>query len=161
MAKDDKEVKDKDVYDGSKEGWGKFERDLDLNCLGMPAKLKLIKGENITMKEDDDPADNKSLFTRQFMKIIGQPVAVQERHTTIAVFQVWLQESQQDLYKWLMTHTKDAAISEATKLNERKWTKTVMERKRNHGADKSHLIPEVEQALFSTCKRLVLKFAWT
>ena len=114
---DTKEVKEEDKFDGLKAGWGKFNRTIELYVLGDSVQQRLLKGKKIEMNDGDDPELFKHLFKKQLLKIVGQTPAVQDRHKTIPVFRSWLEISQQDFFKWLMTHTRDAALSEVTKFS--------------------------------------------
>ena len=143
---DTKEVKEEDKFDGLKAGWGTFIRKIELYVLGDSVQQSLMKGEQIEMTDDDDPELFKHLFKKQLLKIVGQTPAVQDRHNTIPVFRSWLEISQQDFFKWLMTHTRDATLSVVT-FSWESVEKTVPEIRRLHGADKSHTTSEVEQAL--------------
>ena len=67
--------------------------------------------------------------------------------TEIPVFQLWLEEAKQTLYKWFMFHTEDETLAEVTKNGWKNIQLTLGDIKRIHGQEQGYIIPEVEMVL--------------
>ena len=148
MGGDDvKEVAEKDRYNGGKQDAGTFSRNCEMQVLGKKVQEKLLNGEDIVIDDDSDVAELKQLFNKELVKHQHRSEAGQQRMAEIPVFQVWLEEAKQSLYKWFMFNTKDEALAEVVKNGWKNVHLIMGDIKRIHGQEQGYVIPEVEMAL--------------
>ena len=110
-----KEVTEKEKYAGKELDVGHFTRKLDMHCLGKKVQEKLSNGEEIIIDESSDIESLKLLFNKELVVYQHHSEAGQQRMLEIPVFQFWLEEAKQTLYKWFMYNTKEEALAEVTK----------------------------------------------
>ena len=126
------DVSEKNKYDGHEQEVGTFMRKLYMQILGKKVQEKLVKGENLTITEASNKEELKKLFNKELMAYQHRSDAGVARMAEIPVFQVWLEEARQTLYKWLMFNTKDEALAEVTKNGWEKVHLTIGDIKRIH-----------------------------
>ena len=147
MVGDDKEAEEKDKYNGGKQDIGTFTRKLEIYVLGKKVQEKFVNGEDIVIKEDSDIDKLKQLFNKELIQHQHRTVAGQSRMAEIPVFQVWLEEAKQTLYRWFVFNTKDEALAEVVKNGWKNVHLIMGDIKRIHGQEQGYVIPEVEMAL--------------
>ena len=101
------DVSEKNKYDGREEEVGTFMRKLYMRILGKKVQEQLVKGEDLIIKDDSNKEELKKLFNKELMAYQHRSDAGVARMAEIPVFQIWLEEARQNLFKWLMCNTKD------------------------------------------------------
>jgi hypothetical protein len=118
-----------------------------MHILGKKVQEKLSKGEDIIIETGSDIDKLKLLFNKELIQHQHRSEAGQQRMAEIPVFQLWLEEAKQTLYKWFMFNTNDEALAEVTENGWQKVHLTLEDIKRIHGQEQGYVIPEVEMAL--------------
>ena len=77
-------------------------RKLEIHVLGKKVQEKLSRGEDIIIDDTSDIPSLKQLFNKELVQYQHHSEVGQQRMTEIPVFQLWLEEAKQTLYKRFM-----------------------------------------------------------